>query len=102
MILDGIIWHYQGYELTRPYIGLSEKETDRLNACIYLVENEATLLDIEYHPRFYIPHSTLWYWAHHHLNEVSPQLYTKVCYRFKINLERRYKRNEGRNCKSKR
>lgn len=87
-----IVWHCCGYEINVSPLELSDKEFDRYHACVAIVEEEYSLMQIEQNPKYGIPHSTLHYWIHHHLKDLSMELYYAVCGQFKINFERRFKK----------
>lgn len=89
----GIIWSCCGYKLKVPYSIMSTTDFYRFHACVYLVENQQSLMQIERNPKWEIPHSTLHRWIRTKLKDISPELYSNVRKQFEINLKRR-NRNE--------
>lgn len=81
---------YGGYQLDVPAYTLTEKEEERIKACIYLVDHGYTLRQVE--ADLGISDTTLDVWVHAKLPSLSYELYKCVCKQFKINLERRFKR----------
>lgn len=80
---------YEGYLIDVPAYTLTEKEEDRIKACVFLVDNGYTLRQVE--ANLGISDTTLDVWIHAHLPSLSKELYDCVCHQFKINLERRFK-----------
>lgn len=66
------------------------KDRKRYEACIYLVEHEATLREIE--KKYSIPISTLDWWIHNKLSKISHDLYIEVCNQFIVNIKNINKR----------
>lgn len=80
-----------GYEVIVPIYSKNErKDWVRYEACVYLVEKEQSLKQMEHNPMFTIPSTTLHRFVHKRLPDISPELYEQVCEQFKKNLERRY------------
>lgn len=87
-------FYLNGYPLYCHSYELKDKDVYRLNAAIELVESHKTLKDIE--KECGIPISTMDYWVHTKLREVSPRLYGKVCDQFRKNMNRKRLKNEQR------
>ena len=87
-----MFWECCGYSINRPPTQLTGDEFERFHACTCIVQNKMSLMQIEMAYAINMPHSTLHYWIHHHLEDLSPELYSDVCKQFKENLEMRYEK----------
>lgn len=76
---------FKGYELTKWDV--TEEELRVLHACDWLVNNKSTIRVTA--EKWDYSATTLWRRIHKECKEISPDLYKRVCYQMKLNLERR-------------
>lgn len=72
-----------GYTLEIGLHTLEEKDLERFEACVNLVEERKSLRDIQ--KDYSIPIATLDQWVHNNLKDISDELYQCVCYQFYLN-----------------
>lgn len=84
MINNVRIFVYEGYNLSIPLNDLDETDTNILEACVWMVNNNATIRMTA--KEFGYSTTTMWRRIHFRCSALSPSLYEKVCGQMNKNM----------------